>query len=195
MPLSGLLEESVPIAVLRAFLMSLSFTGVSAPRAVSTADFTAANESTSFTSLSTLAATLGSRSGRMLPRALPAVSTAATTSETLSSSWSTFVVTVAGLASAMSMCSGADAGLPLRRPLFRRGKGVSDKCTWCYHRITGNLEPACVEVCPVGARVFGDTRRQAESDQPVHSQQPRSGAEARIGQCAQRLLCRVSIRK
>ena len=44
----------------------------------------------------------------MLPRALPAVSTAATTSETLSSSWSTFVTIVAGLASAMSMCSGAE---------------------------------------------------------------------------------------
>ena len=35
-------------------------------------------------------------------------------------------------------------------------KGVTDKCTWCYHRITKGLQPACVEVCPVGARVFGD---------------------------------------
>ncbi|HXE50932.1 MAG TPA: 4Fe-4S dicluster domain-containing protein [Ramlibacter sp.] len=41
---------------------------------------------------------------------------------------------------------------------FDEEQGVSDKCTWCYHRITKNLEPACVEVCPVGARVFGDTR-------------------------------------
>ena len=41
---------------------------------------------------------------------------------------------------------------------FDEERGVSDKCTWCYHRITKNLEPACVEVCPVGARVFGDTR-------------------------------------
>ena len=31
----------------------------------------------------------------------------------------------------------------------------ADKCTWCYHRITKNQEPACVEACPVGARVFG----------------------------------------
>ena len=37
-------------------------------------------------------------------------------------------------------------------------KGVADKCTWCYHRITKGLQPACVEVCPVGARVFGDRR-------------------------------------
>lgn len=34
--------------------------------------------------------------------------------------------------------------------------GVADKCTFCYHRITRGLQPACVEVCPVGARVFGD---------------------------------------
>ncbi len=34
--------------------------------------------------------------------------------------------------------------------------GVVDKCTWCYHRITKGLKPACVEACPVGARVFGD---------------------------------------
>ena len=35
---------------------------------------------------------------------------------------------------------------------------VADKCTWCYHRITDGLLPACVEVCPVGARKFGDMR-------------------------------------
>jgi tetrathionate reductase subunit B len=35
-------------------------------------------------------------------------------------------------------------------------KMVADKCTWCYHRITKGLLPACVEICPVGARVFGD---------------------------------------
>jgi Fe-S-cluster-containing dehydrogenase component len=31
----------------------------------------------------------------------------------------------------------------------------ADKCTWCYHRIMQNESPACVEACPVGARVFG----------------------------------------
>ncbi len=43
---------------------------------------------------------------------------------------------------------------------FDEERGVSDKCTWCYHRITKQLEPAWVGVCPVGARVFGDTRDQ-----------------------------------
>ncbi len=35
---------------------------------------------------------------------------------------------------------------------------VADKCTWCYHRISRGLLPACVTVCPVGARKFGDLR-------------------------------------
>ena len=34
--------------------------------------------------------------------------------------------------------------------------GIADKCTWCYHRISRGAKPACVEVCPVGARRFGD---------------------------------------
>lgn len=33
--------------------------------------------------------------------------------------------------------------------------GNADKCTWCYHRIKRDEQPACVEACPVGARVFG----------------------------------------
>ncbi len=39
---------------------------------------------------------------------------------------------------------------------FNEEKGVTDKCTWCYHRITKGEQPACVEVCPVSARIFGD---------------------------------------
>jgi Fe-S-cluster-containing dehydrogenase component len=45
---------------------------------------------------------------------------------------------------------------------FNEEKGVSQKCYWCYHRITKGLQPACVEACPVGARVFGD-RNDAQS--------------------------------
>ena len=38
---------------------------------------------------------------------------------------------------------------------------TADKCTFCYHRITKGLQPACVEVCPTQARVFGETRSPA----------------------------------
>ena len=41
---------------------------------------------------------------------------------------------------------------------------TAEKCTWCYHRVTKGLKPACVEVCPTGTRQFGDLKRE---DDPV----------------------------
>ncbi len=37
-----------------------------------------------------------------------------------------------------------------------RKKGVMEKCTFCIQRVRNNKYPACVEVCPVGARKFGN---------------------------------------
>ncbi|HCY83570.1 MAG TPA: hydrogenase [Desulfobacteraceae bacterium] len=36
-----------------------------------------------------------------------------------------------------------------------------DKCTWCYHRVRKGLLPACVDVCPTGARKFGSLRDES----------------------------------
>ena len=38
---------------------------------------------------------------------------------------------------------------------------VADKCTFCYHRIVEGKRPACVEVCPTQARIFGETGRHS----------------------------------
>jgi Fe-S-cluster-containing dehydrogenase component len=38
---------------------------------------------------------------------------------------------------------------------------TADKCTFCYHRITKGQLPACVEVCPTEARVFGELKERA----------------------------------
>ncbi len=40
-------------------------------------------------------------------------------------------------------------------------KQTAEKCTFCYHRITRGLLPACVEVCPTQARIFGDVKSSA----------------------------------
>ena len=63
---------------------------------------------------------------------------------------------------------------------------VADKCTWCYHRITKGLKPACVEVCPVGARQFGDLRDEtnevtrAVREKEVHVLKPALGTKPKV---------------
>ncbi len=37
-----------------------------------------------------------------------------------------------------------------------RPQGVMEKCTFCLHRTRKGKQPACLEACPTGARVFGN---------------------------------------
>lgn len=37
-----------------------------------------------------------------------------------------------------------------------RPRGVVEKCNWCLHRTRVGKNPACLEVCPTGARIFGN---------------------------------------
>ena len=39
-------------------------------------------------------------------------------------------------------------------------KKVADKCTLCYHRLQKGMAPACMEICPTGARIYGDLREK-----------------------------------
>ena len=49
------------------------------------------------------------------------------------------------------------------RPDVKRvDTGAIAKCDFCYHRIDENREPACVEVCPTNARIFGEADQLAD---------------------------------
>jgi len=65
---------------------------------------------------------------------------------------------------------------------------AAEKCTLCYHRITRGLKPACVEVCPTQARIFGDLKNPINDDplqkfferNRVQSLKPHLGTDPRV---------------
>jgi Fe-S-cluster-containing dehydrogenase component len=63
-----------------------------------------------------------------------------------------------------SLCLGCRYCLqacPYGARFLNQNTKTADKCTFCYHRVVKGLMPACVEVCPTGARVFGDLKSRA----------------------------------
>jgi tetrathionate reductase subunit B len=65
---------------------------------------------------------------------------------------------------------------------------TAEKCSLCYHRITRGLQPACVEVCPGHARIFGDLKNPVTDDpiqkffknNRVHGLKEHLGTEPRV---------------
>jgi len=63
---------------------------------------------------------------------------------------------------------------------------TADKCTFCYHRIVKGLLPACVEVCPTQARIFGDLKSKAsqlvrfERMNKIHVLKPHLNTEPKV---------------
>lgn len=66
----------------------------------------------------------------------------------------------------------------------RRARGVVEKCTFCIHRIDAGLKlglrpgidreatPTCVNICPVGARTFGNLNDPTSSISTIISSNP-----------------------
>ncbi|MDH5638519.1 MAG: 4Fe-4S dicluster domain-containing protein [Nitrospinota bacterium] len=68
-------------------------------------------------------------------------------------------------------CSYCVQACPYGSRYIHPEKHTADKCTWCYHRITKGLLPACVTVCPTGARKFGDLKDQSSEIKKLLSTQ------------------------
>ncbi|MEJ2011206.1 MAG: 4Fe-4S dicluster domain-containing protein [Anaerolineales bacterium] len=75
----------------------------------------------------------------------------------------------------------------------RRPRGVVEKCTFCVQRIDSGLKkglipgeareatPACVNICPVGARVFGDLKDPESNISQVLDRQPTTRLRDELG--------------
>jgi len=63
---------------------------------------------------------------------------------------------------------------------------IADKCTWCYHRVVKGLKPACVTVCPTGARKFGNLKehdsevKQIIEKERIRGLKPEKGTKPQV---------------
>lgn len=60
-------------------------------------------------------------------------------------------------------CGYCVQGCPYGTRFIHPETHTASKCTLCYHRLTRGLKPACVESCPVGARLLGDTMKVGDA--------------------------------
>ncbi|MFQ5804974.1 MAG: 4Fe-4S dicluster domain-containing protein [Phycisphaerae bacterium] len=56
-------------------------------------------------------------------------------------------------------CGYCVQGCPYGTRFIHPETGTASKCTLCYHRLARGLTPACVQACPVEARMLGDTKQ------------------------------------
>lgn len=61
-------------------------------------------------------------------------------------------------------CAYCIMACPFGARYFHPVHKVADKCTFCYHRISKGLQPACVQSCAFGARRFANLK---DPDDPV----------------------------
>jgi formate dehydrogenase iron-sulfur subunit len=60
-------------------------------------------------------------------------------------------------------------------------KGVAQKCTLCYDRLQGNMEPACAKACPTQSIQFGPViELRSKAEERVRALQSQGVPEARL---------------
>lgn len=74
---------------------------------------------------------------------------------------------------------------PYGARFFNPYSATADKCTFCYHRLDKGLLPACVEVCPTQARVFGDLNSispltRLKRTNKIHTLKPELNTEPKV---------------
>ncbi len=73
-------------------------------------------------------------------------------------------------------------GVRYFHPVFK----IVRKCNYCSQRVDNGLKPACVDACPVNARIFGDLNdpnsevSKLKATFPVQSLKPEAGTEPNV---------------
>ncbi len=83
-------------------------------------------------------------------------------------------------------CGYCITACPYGARYFDTRRNVVDKCTFCVQRLEQGLDPACVETCVGGARIFGDLNdpdsalRKIVDSQPVQVLKPQLGTKPQV---------------